>query len=122
MKEPHFYFDQDGNPISVLEWGAEFENFKNRIVAETAIANITIITIITMWLGIVIPGRCRLFGTAALDEIGGVITEIAQWDTKDDALTGHADIVTQLAANAKTADLRPALHDLLDKLARRTVD
>lgn len=30
----HSYFDPDGNPISLLEWGARFEDFGSRIFAE----------------------------------------------------------------------------------------
>ncbi len=99
-----YYFDQDGNPISLEEWARRFEDFKGRTLVE----NVTDAgTLITMWLGMVngLIDGARLFGTAwvSAPDDGGrhVPVELELYDTKQEALAGHARHLQQLTERGR---------------------
>lgn len=84
------YYDQDGQPISLDEWGRRFEDFDGRVIAKDHLSGDMLL--ITVWLGYVEPDieSARLFGTALLTANGSPIRELATYDDKASALDGHA--------------------------------
>lgn len=82
------YFDMDGNPIPLLEWGRRREDYESRILCRDMIGDLRLVTI---WLGFVDPtiDGARLFGTALFDDGPGP-TELETYDTEADAIEGHA--------------------------------
>lgn len=86
-----YYFDMDGQPIDLLEWGRRMGDMDARTVALDDIPNGTLRTV---WLGFVDHSSCaRLFGTAAKRDN---IVELEQYDTKAEALAGHQRHLDQL--------------------------
>lgn len=82
------YYDEDGQPITLQEWGRKFEDLAGRTLAEDPVPGGSLRTV---WLGMVdgtIDGA-RLFGTAFVPTGGGAV-EVETYDTKQDAAEGHA--------------------------------
>lgn len=82
------FFDMDGNPISLLEWGRRLEDMSSRILLRDTVGDKQLIT---MWHGFVDPriAGARLFGTVLLHE-GPVYQELETYDSKTEAAVGHA--------------------------------
>lgn len=104
------FFDQDGNPIPLLQWARLFEDTAGRTVASDDTPSGRLVT---MWLGIVEPSieGYRLFGTALVSARAGDerpdSRELETYDSKAQALAGHArhlatenDRAAQLAERA----------------------
>ncbi len=89
------FFDMDGHPITVEQWGALFEDMAGRTIAKDHLDGDRLL--ITVWLGYVDPDieSARLFGTALLHGPNG-ITELQTYDAKAAALAGHARHLTEL--------------------------
>lgn len=84
------FFDPDGNPISLEEWGRRFGDFDGRVLLRhTTLADGR--QLITVWLGYVDPVMevSALFGTALMSD-GRFIKELGTYQTKAEALLGHA--------------------------------
>jgi hypothetical protein len=80
----HYYFDHDGQPISLEQWAALLER-DDRTIAEDTIGDHTIKT---MYLGLVDPiVNARLFGTAQWTS--SHFAELETYDSKPEALAGH---------------------------------
>ncbi len=89
----HYYYDEDGNPISLREWGRKFEDTEGRIMLKDTVTATSGAKLIvqTMWHGMVVPyAEERLFGTAILSEGGNFIKEFGAWNDKEAAALGHA--------------------------------
>ncbi len=82
------FYDQDGQPITVEQWGALFEDVAGRTIAEDTWGAMRVAT---LWLGYVDPiiESARLFGTA-LFRHKSFLFELETYDNKADALAGHA--------------------------------
>lgn len=89
------YVDPDGQPIDFARFNellAEQDGF--RVVAEDTIGAVRVRT---MWSGVREPAvAVHPFGSAFVFADGG-IREIEQYDSRDDALQGHARLVAALA-------------------------
>jgi hypothetical protein len=96
-----FYFDQDGEPISLDRWAELMRS--SRILAQDVVGNRLLKTV---WLGFVDPAipNARLFGTALLDEKGQFLVELGLWDSRQAAEKGHAH---HLAAIKERPEGRP---------------
>lgn len=80
-----YFFDFDGNPITVEEFGRLWQG--DRRIAENEVDGKVLKT---MWLGMVDPGICcaRLYGTALFTD--GQPKQLQLYDSKEEALAGHA--------------------------------
>ncbi len=90
---PGDFWDEDGNPISLEEWGRKFEDFPGRTLAENMVSDAWLRTV---WLG---DQRWRLFGTA-LSKPGKAPKELQVYPSKEDALEGHRDWLAKLRLEA----------------------
>jgi hypothetical protein len=102
MSEPERrsgYFDMDGNPITVEQWGALFSDMPGRTIAEAQVQmpDTTMVDVRTVWLGHVEPDTCcaRMFGTA-VKYPGKHFDQVHVYDTREQATAGHADVVVML--------------------------
>jgi hypothetical protein len=91
MLEDHF-FDMDGQPIDVLEWGRLFEDKEARTLGRDDVGDRVVVT---MWLGHDEDrwvgdheGDPRIFGTAVFAGKGNLVHEV-RTTNKADALTMH---------------------------------
>lgn len=83
-----YYFDPDGVPITLEEWGRRFEDYESRVLASDVLGGLRLVT---LWLGFVDPrsDETRLFGTALLAD-GHFVKELETYNSKADAAAGHA--------------------------------
>lgn len=110
------YFDADGDPITLLEWGRRCQDLAGRTVAETEVRmpDGQVATVRTLWLGIVEPIICcaRLFGSAVFYDgppRGGLFDHVRVYDTKSDAQQGHDEIVALLRAGTRPGTVHSRL-------------
>lgn len=84
------YFDYDGNPISLEEWGRLWE--ADRCIREDQVGAVVVKTV---YLGFVEPTihDARLFGTALTTELRLLFKQIQVYDSQDDAIAGHEEHV-----------------------------
>lgn len=109
----HNYYDEDGEPITLLEWGTLFENMKARthgfdpVTLPGGIAA----KLKTVYLGFVDPyiDDARLFGTALLIDGTNSITQIEVHDSKADALRRHQEHLKAIEAGHHCACCRDEL-------------
>jgi hypothetical protein len=90
---PHCYFDPDGNPITVEEWGPLYQDAASRVVFETTIARPgrAAVTIRTMYLGFVDhDSGAHLYGTVLADPARpGELDSLQEIDVHDDRDTAR---------------------------------
>jgi len=81
----HWYYDQLGNPISLLEWGRLMETDRT-LRADTRGE----VRIRTVYLGFVAPDihDARLFGTVRVEKDHG-LQQIQMHDSEEQALIAH---------------------------------
>ena len=92
------YIDMDGNPLSLPEWGALYEDFCARVIALHPIPGTPGAYMITVLVGYNEPAfGAYPFGTAI--RRGEAVTEIAQYSSKVHAQEGHAAFLQWLADN-----------------------
>lgn len=93
------FYDRQGNPISVEQWGEMFEDYRGRTVAVTDIGDA--LSVRTMWLGHVEPGDpcARMFGTVLLRD-GHFLAELEVYDTEQQAAAGHGVHVARVRGQA----------------------
>ncbi len=92
------YVDRDGQPIGVMEWGRLFEDQAGRTLAEDAVTRGRVLR--TCWTGFVCPAaNIRPFGSA-LRLADDRVFEVAQYDTKEEAMDGHRRLVEVLNGRA----------------------
>lgn len=89
-KLPPAYYDRAGNPLDdVLVWDRLHEDLAYRTVGETVVGTVTIRT---LWHGLDTdlrgPPVRELFGTARIDERGG-IKELETYSNEASAVAGH---------------------------------
>ncbi|MET0698967.1 MAG: hypothetical protein ABWY93_04825 [Mycobacterium sp.] len=93
------FLNREGEPIDVREWGRLLEDLAYRTVDTTDVVmpDERRATVRTMWLGHTNPvlSHCRLFGSAVQIH-DRPLFEAGLYDTEEQALLGHAHLVTQL--------------------------
>lgn len=92
------YVDRDGNPIDLMEWGKRFEDHGYKIVAEETVTVTagSSIQVRTVWVGIICPCLDEQPFTTGVRVEGGRFTTVAQYDTLEEALVGHRDVVIRM--------------------------
>jgi hypothetical protein len=99
--QPQF-MDMDGNPMSLLAWIELFENTEARTLAdEVIVTGAGPVRIVTMWFGAAGPGERRIFGTAIRHQQYGLAAEIRVYDTREEALNGHREVIARLIADCQ---------------------
>lgn len=97
-----YFVDLDGRPISMRQWADLREDLEARILAEDALPSGRLLR--TMWHGHREPhGGVWPFGSAVCPPRGqraplGSIHEVEEYDTRQDALAGHARWLAELGA------------------------
>jgi len=120
------FFDKDGNPISIDEYGRLFEDMEYRVIVETSLCPGHLVR--TCWLGFRVPDIFSdtnlmtpvlramvgerdprlvrydpdLFGTGEIFKQGEptqTIQEVQQYSTQDEARAGHEHFVAWRRAN-----------------------
>lgn len=101
LSKQHPYFDQDGRPMSLLEWSKAYDNFDGRLLARDVIGNVTITTV---WHGVNtymdMDEAPSIFGTLVQC---GTIDEEHEYTTKAEAVK-----IAELAAGKP--DGMPSVH------------
>lgn len=94
------YFDRDGAPISLLEWGQKLEH--NRQVADTTVGSVRVSTV---WLGLNHnwgDGPPLIFETMVFE--GPDDGWLDRYATLEEAEAGHAEVVRRLEAGEGLPD------------------
>lgn len=110
------YYDFDGNPMSLEDWGRAFEQFDGRKIGNTQINGCTVSTV---WLGIDHSfgqgGPPLIFETMIFDHRDE--PELDEWcmryATKEEAVKGHWEAVQLVAGpNPSPEDMQRAAKEL----------
>ena len=100
------YFDRQGRPITVTEWGRAFEDFPGRLVQHTVMPD-SRVEVLTVWLGVdpdldydmtseeLASAEPRIFGSVIL--VDQAIVKETLTPTEEAARTAHAALVEQAA-------------------------
>lgn len=90
-----FSFGGNGSPITPDQWADLMRS--SRILAQDVVPGQRLLK--TVWLGFVdvsLPDS-RRFGTALLDEHGQFLAELALYEGREQAETGHARLLDELS-------------------------
>jgi hypothetical protein len=104
VSRPRGFYDINGHPLEVVEWAILREDSSYSTMAETQVTMPDGVTawVKTVWLGYVddfIDGA-KMFGTAV--GLGdGSLMEVAVYDTREQALDGHAHQVVALRGGTR---------------------
>ncbi len=93
------YVDERGDPLTVQEWIAACQGAgMGRILAESVVPTEAGDRVVrTKWFGTVIPEiGVQPFGTGIAAHRDGPYVERGQYDTMDEALSGHIAILVEL--------------------------
>jgi hypothetical protein len=90
-----YYFNEDGNAISLMEWAAKFYDVQARIVEKSVVwQDGRLVHLVTMYHGFVDHEvGAHLYGTARIDVATGGIVEVGLWDSRPAAIDGHAKLL-----------------------------
>ena len=108
------YFDQAGEPMTLMEWVMKFEDDEYQRIAETWVGKYRVSTV---WLGLnhsSLPGLPLIFETMVFDESVEVVTIIGgetrsyhpdvdqeRYSTRAQAERGHAEMVKRIQEGKK---------------------
>ncbi len=99
------YYDRQGNPMTLLEWGKKFEDREYQVVAQTKVHNYFVSTI---WLGLNHAfgnSRPLIFETMIFNKGEEAFSEFQQrYSTEKEAKAGHVGAV--IAVREYLLDLR----------------
>ena len=93
----HTYSDENGNSLTLAQWAAmQHAHSMGKVLAIDLVSRDGAqVTVKTMWFGLTVPAlNVKPFGTAVSE---GRWSEVAQYDTKAEALAGHRAIIEQYA-------------------------
>lgn len=96
------YVGLDGQPITLREFADLYRDIESRILAEDVLASGRVLR--TIWSGLRDPwGSVLPFGSAVCPPRGtpsgsGQIREVEMYETREDALAGHARWLAELGA------------------------
>ncbi len=99
---PLFILDDQGTPIlqeSVSEWCRWFAKLEKRRIAATSLGNGAYIS--TIFLGLDLQGDGKLFQSVHFQ--GGSVMDEQGYDSREDALIGHDDLVERARRPAPIA-------------------
>jgi hypothetical protein len=111
----HFY-NVEGEPISVDEWGRLMENREYQVVRQTRLADGSLVS--TVWLGLDHnwgDGQPLIFETMVFTDRGTTDGQQWRYATYHGALAGHEAIVKRLTP-VPPEELGRAVDDYLDSL------
>lgn len=115
------FFDQEGQEITLEQWGEAYEDIKSRTIdrSDVQMPDGTRVTVMTVWLGTFDAERCcsRLFGTAVRYRDGEAAltvwngnpawVEARHYDDRASAQKGHADVVVLLRGGTRPEPVHP---------------
>jgi hypothetical protein len=96
------YYDRDGRPIGMMEWGRLLDNLEYRVIEKTLVRGRWEVS--TVWMGLdhsFGQGPPLIFETMVFDQNAGDASdhEMRRYATEQQARDGHAEmvwLVTQL--------------------------
>ena len=100
------YFDRQGNPISIMDWSAKFEDVDYKVITQTDLPDGKLVS--TIWLGInhrFGPGAPLIFETmvfSSRDDFGEL--DMDRYTTEAEAITGHGVMVAKWTTQPETSD------------------
>lgn len=98
------YFDQDGNPLDLMEWAKLFEDTESRRIGSTKVKGYWVSTV---WLGLPPISNPRLiFETMVFksktDGFDDAVDDYTRrYATKEGAIAGHKEVVAEVRKAAK---------------------
>jgi len=90
------YYDLDGRPIDMYEWGRLFEDFERRCIASTELPGGCRVS--TVWLGIdhsFGTGPPLIFESMVFGPDNNVDLDCIRYSTREQAEAGHSELVTR---------------------------
>jgi len=89
------YFDRQGNPMELLEWGRKLEDHEYKRVRKTTLPDGKWVS--TVWLGLdhnlLLRGPRAIFETMVFESEGGADCDMERYSTEEEAIAGHEAMV-----------------------------
>lgn len=98
------YFDQDGQPMDMMEWARQYEDTASRILGRTQVGAYRISTV---WLGLnhaFLGGPPLIFETMVFGPDSGHDIDMVRYHTKEAALAGHDEMVLLVTATTQSLE------------------